>query len=76
MTTRARTPEPETNGTPVAPPDTPTSPTSEERITVLERQVQTMAAALAGLLAQQMQPQVQQAILAQLTGVLPREAQG
>jgi hypothetical protein len=35
-----------------------------------------MAAALAGLLAQQMQPQVQQAILAQLTGVLPREAQG
>jgi hypothetical protein len=57
-----------TNGVGAAAPTRPTSPSLEERVATLEQTTVRLAAALAQLLAAQIQPQMQQAILAQLTG--------
>jgi hypothetical protein len=61
-----------TNGA-APPPSTP--PTLEERVATLEQTTVRLATALAQLLAAQIQPQMQQAILAQLTGQQPAEAE-
>jgi hypothetical protein len=58
---------PTTNGA-KKPPAAPAKPSTDQRITALEQQVARLAAGVAQLLAQQMQPQVQQAILKQLNG--------
>ena len=64
------------NGAPVAEPPAPEPPAPEprsieERLAALEQNQTRMAQGLAALLAQQMQPQVQQGILSQLLGGLP-----
>ena len=53
----------------IPPPGPP--PTDSDRITQLEETVARMAQALAALLSQQYQPQVQQGIFNQLTGQVP-----
>ena len=72
MTTRATGTKAISNGAAGA-PTTPadTTATLEDRMATLEQTIVKLAAALAQLLAVQMQPQMQQAILAQLTGQQP-----
>ena len=72
-TTNDEAPQPAPNGSAAAPetgegcPETDT-PSTEERIARLEQQVARLAAGVASLLAEKMQPQIQQTILARLTG--------
>ena len=69
MTTRATRAKAITNGAaPSPPPPAAAPPSLEERVATLEQTIVKLATALAQLLAVQMQPQMQQAILAQLTG--------
>jgi hypothetical protein len=72
MTTPATSAQAISNG--AAEPPTPSGappPTLEDRVATLEQTMVRLAAALAQILATQMQPQMQQAILAQLTGQQP-----
>ena len=69
MTARTTTPKTDTNGVAVTTPPTP--PALEDRVTTLEQTVIKLATAVAQLLAQAVQPQLQAGILAGLTGQQP-----
>jgi phage shock protein A len=70
MTSRVTTKPPTRNGAEAqADEATKAEPTTEERLAALEQQVARMGAAVASLLAEKMQPQIQQIILERLKGV-------
>lgn len=56
---------------PPGPPDLDPLADLAARVDALTTRLQLVATAVAGILAQQAQPQIQQAILAQLTGQAP-----
>jgi hypothetical protein len=68
MTARATQPKAHANGAAVT---TPPAPALEDRVTALEQTVIKLATAVAQLLAQAVQPQLQAGILAGLTGQQP-----
>ena len=69
MTARTTRPKTPTNGAAVTTPPAP--PALEDRVTALEQTVIKHATAVAQLLAQAVQPQLQAGILAGLTGQQP-----
>jgi hypothetical protein len=70
MTTRASGPKTHTNGAATTTPAV-AAPTLDDRVSALEQSLTKIAAVVASLMAQQLQPQVQAGILAQLTGQQP-----
>jgi len=71
MTARATQPKAHANGAAVTTPPTPAA--LEDRVTTLEQTVIKLATAVAQLLAQAVQPQLQAGILAGLTGQQPAD---